>query len=213
MQCFSKSFTSYLHHGSTSEHNWTRFGKLQCTTILVFWPFLVIGHVTTLPITYWMHPHRQNHPCLVFLHLFITIDEISFFGYIEWTLKAVPDILYTIPIFCSHFLVIFRTMKYSGAENEIVIESARHPFEMCNEISGATVGRSQWDTQGYIWKFCNEMLWVSVEKSQWNTQGYIWKTTMKYAGYLMKCAGYVMKNRNEIPRDTVEKQQWNALGI
>ena len=29
-QCFSKSFTSYLHNGSTSEHNSTRFRKLQC---------------------------------------------------------------------------------------------------------------------------------------------------------------------------------------
>jgi hypothetical protein len=37
MQHFSKSFTSYLHNGSTSEHNSTRFRKLQCrATILVF---------------------------------------------------------------------------------------------------------------------------------------------------------------------------------
>ena len=81
---FSKSFTSYLHNRSTSKHNSTRFEKLQCrATIFAFSPFVVIGHVTTLPMTYWMHPDRQNHPCLVFLHFFITIDEISFFGYIQ----------------------------------------------------------------------------------------------------------------------------------
>ena len=102
---FSKSFTSYLHIRSTSEHNSTRFGKLQCrATSFIFWPFLVIGHVTTLPMTYWMDPDNENHPCLFFLHFFITIDEISFFGYIQWTLKAGPDILHTIHIFCSCFL-------------------------------------------------------------------------------------------------------------
>ena len=30
MRHFSKSFTSYLHNESNSEHNSTRFGKLQC---------------------------------------------------------------------------------------------------------------------------------------------------------------------------------------
>ena len=84
LQCFSKSFTSYLHNRSTSEHNSTRLGKLQCmATSFVFCPFLVIGHVTTLPMTYWMDPDNENHPCFVFLHFFITIDEISFFGYIQ----------------------------------------------------------------------------------------------------------------------------------
>ena len=59
---------------------------------------------------------------------------------------------------------------------------------------------------GYPMKNPNEMRWVSNEKSQWNTQGYIWKITMK-------CTGYPMKNPNEIPRDTLEKSQWKALGI
>ena len=92
-------------------------------------------------------------------------------------MKAVPDILYTIPIFCSHFLVIFRTMKYSRAENEIVIESARHPSEMCNEISRATL------------KDHNEIPRATSENSP------------------IKCCGYLLKNRNEIPRDTFEKPQ------
>ena len=82
---------------------------------------------------------------------------------------------------------------------------ARHPHEICNEIFKATFERSQWNTQGYVWKFCNKMLWVSVEKSQWNTQGYMWKPTMK-------CAGYVMKNCNEMHWISNGKSQWNTQG-
>ena len=42
--------------------------------VLFFLPFLVIGHVTTLSMTYWMDSDRQNHPCVVFLHFFIKLD-------------------------------------------------------------------------------------------------------------------------------------------
>ena len=56
---------------------------------------------------------------------------------------------------------------------------------------------------GYIMQNCNEMHWVSNEKSQWNTQGYIWKIAMK-------CTGYLMKNHNEMHWVCNEKQQWNA---
>ena len=85
--------------------------------------------------------------------------------------------------FCSHFLAIFRTMKSSGAKNEIIIENARHPYEMCNEISRDTVEQPQWKLPNIEWKVA------------------------------MKCTGYLMKNSSEIPRDTFEKLQWNALGI
>ena len=57
MQCFSKSFTSYLHNRSTLEHNLNRFWKLQCrATTFIFVPFLAMGHVTTLLLTHWMDP-------------------------------------------------------------------------------------------------------------------------------------------------------------
>ena len=50
-----------------------------------------------------------------------------------------------IPISFSNFLAVLiaikylfhikSTMKYPGGKNEICIESARHPYEKCNEIS------------------------------------------------------------------------------
>ena len=39
-----------------------------------FLPFLVIGYVSTLSMTYWMDPDRQNHPCVVVFHFFIKLD-------------------------------------------------------------------------------------------------------------------------------------------
>ena len=171
----------------------------------------VIGHVTTLPITYWMHPDRQNHPCLVFLHFFFTIDEISFFGYIQWTLKAGPAILHTIPIFCSRFLA----SQASIWNMQWNIQS--YIWKITMKDPGLHFKIPQWNAVGICWKSamkypgihvknCNEMHWVSNGKSQWNTQGYIWKIAMKYAGY-------VMKNRNEMHWVSNEKSQWNALGI
>ena len=128
------------------------------------------------------------------LSCFSSLFHQNRWNFLFWIYTVDPESSTWHPI----YLAIFRTMKYSGAKNEIVIESARHPYEMHNEISRATFERSQWNTQDYIWKFCNEMLWVSVEKSQWNTQGYIWKTTMK-------AAEYWMKSRNEMHRISNEK--------
>jgi len=62
MQCFWKSFNSYLHNVSTSEHNSNWFSKLQFSaTIFVFLPFLEIGHVTPLLTTHWMDPDMYHH--------------------------------------------------------------------------------------------------------------------------------------------------------
>ena len=48
-QWWEESFTSYLHNGSTLEHNSNRFRKLQCrATTFIFLLFLDIGHVTTV---------------------------------------------------------------------------------------------------------------------------------------------------------------------
>ena len=123
----------------------------------------------------------------IILVLFFFTFSSNRWNFLFWIYTVDPESSAWHPI----YLAIFRTMKYSGAKNEIVIESARHPYEMHNEISRATFERSQWNIQDYIWKFCNEMLWVSIEKLQWNTQGYIWKTTMK-------AAEYWMKSRNEM---------------
>jgi hypothetical protein len=43
-------------------------------------------------------------------------------------------------------------MKYSGAKNEIVIESTRHPYEICNEISRAIFKNSTMKCCGYLLK-------------------------------------------------------------
>ena len=71
-RCFSKSFTSYLHNGSTLEHNLNRFWKLQFrATTFSSDLFLEFGHVTTLPITYWLDPDRYNHHYLLFLQFLV----------------------------------------------------------------------------------------------------------------------------------------------
>ena len=51
-----------------------------------------------------MDPNMYHHSYLGFFYFLVIPDNISFCGYIQWTLKAVPDILYTI-FFC--FLAIF----------------------------------------------------------------------------------------------------------
>jgi hypothetical protein len=53
-----------------------------------FCPFLVIGHVTIVPIFHWMDPDRYNHPYLVFLHFWVQPDEQMT---LTWTLKALPS--------------------------------------------------------------------------------------------------------------------------
>jgi hypothetical protein len=54
-----------------------------------------------------MDPDMYHHSYLGLFHFLDIYNDITFFGY---TLKAIPDILYTIPIF-SNFLAIFSTMK------------------------------------------------------------------------------------------------------
>ena len=113
MWCFSKSFTSYLHNGSTSEHNSNRFGKLQHrATTFVFWPFLVIGHVTIILTSHWMDPDRQNHAYLVFLHFLVKRSETSFLGWTLTTISTIPQIfLIFLPFYC---YFIFEKMRISS---------------------------------------------------------------------------------------------------
>ena len=86
-----------------------------------------------------MDPEMYPQSYICFFHFLVISNDIFIFGYIQWTLKAVPDILYIIAtffsIFFSHFLAIFSAMKYPGAKNEISIESSRHLYEKRNEIS------------------------------------------------------------------------------
>ena len=105
-----KSFTSYLHNRSTLECNSNWFWKLQYkATTFVFWPFLVIGHVTIFPTLHWVDPERCNHPYLVCLHFLVKLGEISFLGYMQRTLKAVPHSVYDVyhPYFFSDLTSIF----------------------------------------------------------------------------------------------------------
>ena len=71
-RCFSKSFTSYLHKGSTLEHDLNRFWKPTVQGYnFHFDLFLEFSHVTTLPITYWLDPDRYNHHYLLFPHFWV----------------------------------------------------------------------------------------------------------------------------------------------
>ena len=104
MRCFSKSFTSYLHNQSTLEHNLNRFWKLQfrATTFIVDL-FLEFGHVTSLPMTYWLDSDRYNHLYVLFLHF------LQYFSF--WTstpgpwmhhptiLTSTPNFFPIIPVF------------------------------------------------------------------------------------------------------------------
>ena len=85
MQHFSKYFTSYLHNGSTLQHNLDRFWKLQFrATTFIFDLFLEFGHVTTLLIDIII--------IIFFLFTFGSeTTDISFFGHLVWTLNASPN--------------------------------------------------------------------------------------------------------------------------
>ena len=101
---FSISFTSYLHNRSTSEHNSNRFGKLQHrATTFLFWPFLVIGHVTIILTSHWLDPDRQNHAYLVFLHLLVKRSETSFLGWTLTTISTIPQIFLIFLLFYSYY--------------------------------------------------------------------------------------------------------------
>ena len=92
MRRFSKSFTSYLHKGSTLEHDLNRFWKLQFrATTFVFDLFLEFGHVTTpqSPIGWTLIG------IIIIIFFFLTFrsktTHISFFGHLPWTLNASPN--------------------------------------------------------------------------------------------------------------------------
>ena len=89
MRCFSKSFTSYLHNRSTSEHNSTRFRKLQCrATTFVFGNWSCDQPPSDLLDGPWWV--KSSFSC--FSSPFIKLDPISFLGRtMTWTLKAVLD--------------------------------------------------------------------------------------------------------------------------
>ena len=85
---FSKSFTLYLHKGSTLEHDVNRFSKLQFrATTFVFDLFLEFGHVTTLPITYWLDPDSYNHHYLLFPHFWVK----NYRYFLFWTSTLDPE--------------------------------------------------------------------------------------------------------------------------
>jgi hypothetical protein len=69
--------------------------QLLFLTILGNWS---CDHSPQQPIISYMDPDMYYHSYHDFSHFLVISNDISFFGYIKWTLKAVPDILYTIPI-------------------------------------------------------------------------------------------------------------------
>ena len=80
-QHFSKSFTSYLHKGSTLEHDLNRFWKLQFrATTFVFDLFLEF-------ITYWLDPDRYNHHYLLFPHFWVK----NYWYFLFWTSTLDPE--------------------------------------------------------------------------------------------------------------------------
>jgi len=99
--------TPYLYNGSTLEYNSSIWRKLQGrTTTFVLLPFWEIGHVTTILTSPQMQSGMYHHSLL---YILIIPDKISFFGPMQWTLKAVPNILEIISIFfwlSGHFLDI-----------------------------------------------------------------------------------------------------------
>jgi len=102
MWCFWKSFTSYLHNGSTLEHNFNWFWKLQSRVTTFILPFLAIGHVTTLLTAHWINPDSYNHPYVAFLHFFGQTRWCFLFEvYIE---NPNMDPEYTLSLFFKYFL-------------------------------------------------------------------------------------------------------------
>ena len=87
-----QALTSYLHNGSTLEHDLNRLWKLQFrATTFVFDLFLEFGHMTTLPITYWLDPDRYNHHYLLFPHFWVKNYQYFPFWNLPWTLNASPN--------------------------------------------------------------------------------------------------------------------------
>ena len=73
MQHWRKFLMSYLHNGSTLEHNSNWFEKLQWrATTFVFFPFLEVGHVTDLPTTHCTNPDTPYCFSWNFGHTFLS---------------------------------------------------------------------------------------------------------------------------------------------
>ena len=130
---FWKSFTSYLCNGSTLEHNSNRFKKLQSrATTFIFWPFLIIGHVTIIPTPYQMDPDRYNHPNLVFLHFLVKPDEISFFRVYAEDPDMDPEGCTSLCIYCIYHPYFFLTFCIFFA----IFSSETHKFPFLDIYTG-----------------------------------------------------------------------------
>ena len=133
---WEKSFTLYLHNGSTLEHDSNRFWKLHCrattfiflhVTTLIAWTLICFIILILVSSAVWSSP-------IIFLC----------FRYIQWTVIAVPDILYTIPIFFP-FLFIFWLFlaqwnihwKRPGIHMKCAMISPRHNYDIHNDIPKA----------------------------------------------------------------------------
>ena len=73
-----KSLLSYLHNGSTLEHNLNWFGTLQWRATTFVFLFLEISHVTNLLTTHGKDPDTQNHHDIVFLNFFVIHFFLNF---------------------------------------------------------------------------------------------------------------------------------------
>ena len=93
---------------------------------------------------------RWTLTCIIILVLvsstfWSSLIIFSFFGYIQWTLKLVPDILYAIPIFSFLFLLILPAMKYSLQVLGIHMKSAM-------KYARGQEWNIHWKCQISIWK-------------------------------------------------------------
>jgi len=131
-QCFWKSFTSYLHNGRTLEHNYNWFWKLQCrTATFIFSHFrkLVMWPPSQQPIGWTL-------TCIIIDILvsstFWSSSMIFFFldKYNEPWKQYLTS--YTPLLFYIYVFFPFSGYFYC---NKISIESTRHPYKKCNEIS------------------------------------------------------------------------------
>ena len=110
-RCFSKSFTSSLHNGSTSEHNSTRFRKLQCRATTFVLTIFGNWSCDQPPSDLLDGPWYVKSSLSCFSSLFIKLYPFPLLGRtMTWTLKAVPDGRYNI------YAILF------------LLETAKFPF-------------------------------------------------------------------------------------
>ena len=112
---------SYLHNGSTLEHNSNWFGKLQWRVTTFVFPFLEIGHVTN---SHGMDPDTQNHHDIVFLN-FLVIHSfwfsaynilVTIFGNVHRPYRHyfIATTVFIMSIFFPHFLALFTSVTILG---------------------------------------------------------------------------------------------------